>query len=228
MAPHPAVSAHRRDAAGLTGLHDAARSGADYVEIDVRRTGDGALVVHHDPTVGGLPLARLARDRAAELSDHPIPLVSEAMEIIAGSALGHLDLKERGCETELVELAEAALGPDGFVVTTRDVASIRQIKRDFPHVRVAMSVGRSLWERGAHRDFLPVRAIRESGADLVALNHRLARVGVLAQIARAGFPAMIWTVNAEPQMRRFLTDPRVEVLITDHPRQALDLRDGTA
>lgn len=228
MAPHPAVSAHRRDAAGLTGLHDAARSGADYVEIDVRRTGDGALVVHHDPTVAGLPLTRLALDRAAELSDHPIPLVGEAIEIIAGRARGHLDLKERGCETELVELAEAALGPDGFVVTTRDTASIRQIKRDFPHVRVAMSVGRSLWEPGAHRDFAPVRAIRRSGADLVALNHRLARVGVLAQIARAGFPAMIWTVNAEPQMRRFLDDPRVEVLITDHPRQALDLRDGPA
>ncbi|MEV5568644.1 glycerophosphodiester phosphodiesterase family protein [Spirillospora sp. NPDC052269] len=228
MAQHPAVSAHRRDAAGLTGLHDAARSGADYVEIDVRRTGDGALVVHHDATVGDLPLTRLSHDRAKELADHPIPLVSEAMEIIAGNARGHLDLKERGCETELVELAEAALGPDGFVVTTRDVASIRQIKRDFPHVRVAMSVGRSLWEPGAHRDFLPVRAIRASGADLVALNHRLARVGVLAQIARAGFPAMIWTVNAEPQMRRFLADPRVEVLITDHPRRALDLRDGSS
>ncbi|MCP2336494.1 glycerophosphodiester phosphodiesterase [Actinomadura rupiterrae] len=224
MAPYPAVSAHRRDAAGLTGLQDAARSGADYVEIDVRRTGDGALVVHHDPTVGGLPLARLAHDRAVSLADNEIPLVSEAMEIIAGHARGHLDLKERGCETELVEMAEAAFGPDGFVVTTRDPASIKQIKAGFPHVRVAISVGRSLWERGAHRDFAPVRAIRASGADLVALNHRLARVGVLTQIARAGFPAMIWTVNDEPQMRRFLADGRVEVLITDHPRQALALR----
>ncbi|MFC4905800.1 glycerophosphodiester phosphodiesterase [Actinomadura gamaensis] len=228
MAPHPAVSAHRRDAAGLTGLQDAARSGAEYVEIDVRRTGDGALVVHHDPTVGGLPLARLAHDRAAELADHPIPLVAEAMEIIAGRARGHLDLKERGCETELVEMAEAAFGPDGYVVTTRDVGSIRQIKRAFPRARVALSVGRSLWERGAHRDFAPVRAIRASGADLVALNHRLARVGVLGQIARAGFPAMIWTVNGEPQMRRFLADRRVEVLITDHPARALELRAATS
>jgi glycerophosphoryl diester phosphodiesterase len=35
---------------------------------------------------------------------------------------------------------------------------------------------------------------------------------------------MVWTVNDEPQMRRFLADPRVAVLITDRPRHALRLR----
>ncbi|MCQ0019442.1 hypothetical protein [Actinomadura madurae] len=41
MRPTPAISAHRRDEAGLTGLGEAAASGAEYVEIDIRRTGDG-------------------------------------------------------------------------------------------------------------------------------------------------------------------------------------------
>jgi glycerophosphoryl diester phosphodiesterase len=37
---------------------------------------------------------------------------------------------------------------------------------------------------------------------------------------------MIWTVNDDSLMRRFLADPRVSVLITDRPRQALRLREG--
>jgi glycerophosphoryl diester phosphodiesterase len=37
---------------------------------------------------------------------------------------------------------------------------------------------------------------------------------------------MVWTVNHEPLMRRFLADDRVSVLITDHPTHAVRLREG--
>lgn len=226
MRPKPAISAHRRDEAGLTGLSMAVESGAEYVEIDIRRTGDGRLVVHHDADLAGLPLNRLTYDRVQELAPRPVPLVSEAMKIIGGRAQGHLDLKERGTEHETVEMAIDAFGPDRFVVTTREVLSLVQIKRAFPDVRTALSVGRNLWERGVAHDFAPLRLIRKAGADMVAVNHRLARVGVLRQCGRAGIPAMVWTVNAEPVMRRFLGDPRVAVLVTDHPDVALQVRDG--
>ncbi|KAB2341382.1 glycerophosphodiester phosphodiesterase [Actinomadura rudentiformis] len=220
-----AISAHRRDEAGRAGLHEAVASGAEYVEIDVRRTGDGELVVHHDPDVGGQRLSRLPFERLADLAGRPVPRVSEALEIIAaGGVKGHLDLKERGCEAEMVELALEAFGPDDFVVTTRDAASLSSIKKVYPQVTAALSIGRSWWEYGVVNDLAPIRRIRQSGADMVALNFRLARIGVLGQCARAGFPAMIWTVNAAPLMRRFLGDTRVAVLITDHPRHALALR----
>ena len=225
MPSQPAISAHRRDEAGLAGLSEAAGSGAEYVEIDIRRTGDGRLVVHHDPAVGGLRISRLSYARVQDLATRPVPLVSEAMEIIAGHAKGHLDLKERGCEHETVALAVEAFGRDGFVVTTREVTSLFEIKRAFPGVQTALSVGRNLWERGVAHDFAPLSLVRQAGADMVALNHRLARVGVLRQCGRAGIPAMIWTVNAQPVMRRFLDDPRVAVLVTDHPGTALKLRD---
>ncbi|WP_116026440.1 glycerophosphodiester phosphodiesterase [Thermomonospora umbrina] len=223
-APHStAISAHRRDHHGA--FDTAVGSGAEYVEIDVRRTGDGELVAHHDREVGGLPLARCTYERVRAAVDRPVPLLGDALDAIAGRALGHLDLKERGAEHETVELAMERLGEGRFVVTTRYSESIRLIKRDFPGVRTALSVGRGVWERGAVRDLSPLALVRACGADMVALNHRLARLGVLRQCARAGFPAMVWTVNAEPLMRRFLGDPRVAVLVTDHPGRALALRD---
>jgi glycerophosphoryl diester phosphodiesterase len=220
----PAVSAHRRDGDGLAGLRDAAASGAEYVEIDVRRTADGALVVHHDRTVGGVPLSRCAYPRLRALAPRPVPLVGEALRIVAGRARAHLDLKERGCEHEAVAMALEVCGAGRLVVSSREPASIALIKKAFPEVTAALSVGRGPWERGAFGDLAPLRAIRGCGADMVALNHRLARAGVLRQCARAGVPAMVWTVNAVPLMRRFLSDPRVAILVTDHPGAALRLR----
>jgi glycerophosphoryl diester phosphodiesterase len=57
MPRRPAVSAHRggserADAATWAAYEDAIRSGAEYVEFDVRRTADGVFVVHHDPRAG--------------------------------------------------------------------------------------------------------------------------------------------------------------------------------
>ena len=52
----------------------ARRAGADGVELDVRRTSDGALVVHHDPDVPGIgPGGRASCRRAAPLDAHPGP-----------------------------------------------------------------------------------------------------------------------------------------------------------
>jgi glycerophosphoryl diester phosphodiesterase len=35
---------------------------------------------------------------------------------------------------------------------------------------------------------------------------------------------MVWTVNDDSMITRFLADPRVDILVTDHPRHALALR----
>ncbi|MCW2900255.1 MAG: glycerophosphoryl diester phosphodiesterase [Streptosporangiaceae bacterium] len=222
-----AISVHRTDAAEPGFLEAAAASGAEYVEIDVRRTADGEIIVRHDPQVNGTVLATASYEEVCEAAGVPVLLASEAMETLAGRVRGHLDLKERGMELEVVALALEILGPDNFVVTTREPASIALISRTFPQVSTALSVGRNLWERGAARDLCPVTVLRGCGADWVAVNHRLARLGVLRRCAAAGIPAMVWTVNDEPLMRRFLLDRRVAVLVTDRPHQAVRLRART-
>jgi glycerophosphoryl diester phosphodiesterase len=56
------------------------------------------------------------------------------------------------------------------------------------------------------------------------VNHRLARAGVLARCHRAGLRTMIWTVDEDAEMTRWLAGPRVAVLITSRPADAVKLR----
>ncbi len=120
MTTRPAVSAHRggtERAAPATweAYQDALASGAEYVEFDVRRTADGALVVHHDARVGGTGplLSTLTRAELDARAGHPVPLVDDVMELIAGRLVAHLDLKETGYERELLDRAVALLGRTG-------------------------------------------------------------------------------------------------------------------
>ncbi|MFF7174996.1 glycerophosphodiester phosphodiesterase family protein [Streptomyces pseudovenezuelae] len=238
MSRRPAVSAHRggsERAAGATweAYEDALRSGAEYVEFDIRRTADGVLVVHHDARVGpdGPPLAGIPYAELSERAGHPVPVVDDVMSLIAGRMVGHLDLKETGYERELIDRAVTLLGADGFVATTLEDRSVAAVTRAFPKVRTALSLGRDGREIARSRlagvrlsELLPMRRVRACGASGVAVHHRLARANVLREASRHDLFTMVWTVNEDTLMRTLLDHPRVDVLITDRPRRAVALR----
>ncbi len=215
---------------------NALATGAEYVEFDIRRLADGTLVCFHDGRVGhtGPPLATLSYERFCGLVGFAVPTVPDVMALLAGRARAHLDLKEIGYEAEVVRLAVAALGADGFVATTLEDESIAAIAREFPNVRTALSLGRDNREIPRRKlpavrisELLPLRRARACGAHWVAVNYRIAGP-VLRQCARHGVGAMVWTVDEDRLIDRYLRDDRVDVLITNRPGYALHRRASLA
>jgi len=227
-----AISAHAPRAGTIEAYARALETGAEYVEFDIRRTADGELAAFHDAlTPQGEAPGAISYARLCELTGYEVPRVAELMALIAGQATGHLDVKDVGGEERVVQMALDILGPGNFVVTTLEDESVAAVKARFPQVPTALSLGRGLgqvppsrWAATRLSELLPLRRIRACRADWVAVNHRLARAGVLAQCHQAGIKAMIWTVDEDAEMRRWLTDPRVTVLITNRPADAVALR----
>ena len=135
-----AISAHRGGGEGApAGTSEAYRAapatGAEYAEFDIRRTADMQLVVYHDAAAGsGQALADISYAGLCELAGQAVPLAADVMRLIAGKAIGHLDLKETGGEDVIIELALEILGPGNFVATTLEDASVAAIKGRFPGV----------------------------------------------------------------------------------------------
>jgi glycerophosphoryl diester phosphodiesterase len=227
-----AISAHGPRTGTIEAYAMALETGAEYVEFDIRRTADGELAAYHDPrTRQGEVLAAISYPRLCELAGYRVPRVADVMTLIAGKAAGHLDLKDTGGEEKVVEMALDILGPGNFVVTTLEDPSVDAIKTRFPAVPAALSLGRDLNEvprarKAATRlsELFPMRRLRACHADWVAVHRRLAAAGVLARCHRAGIKTMIWTVDEDAEIRRWLADPRVTVLITNRPGDAVAMR----
>jgi len=101
-------------------------SGADFLEIDIRRTKDGVIVISHDePRPGG---------KHATLD--------EVLDAAAGRIGLQLDLKEAGYEVELIRSALERFPPDKVVVTTEIGESIRVIHEQFPEIRAGLTTQR--------------------------------------------------------------------------------------
>lgn len=215
ISAHAGGAEHARPGS-LAAYQAVVTSGAEYAEFDVRRAADGELLAQH------------SAERPAGEPELP---AREVMRVLAdGGVRGHVDLKGAGFEREVVALAVESFGPDGFVVTTADPASVAAIRAQFPAVPVGLSVGfgpasvlrsarRLRWPLA-----FPLAAVRASGASWVAMNYRYARPAVLGRCVAAGLRVMVWTVNDDQRVDRFLGDPRVSMLVTDRPEYAVRRR----
>ena len=90
--------------------------GVDFVEIDVRRTADGALVVLHDETVNRTTNGKGRVDRLslqevktfnAGSGEH-IPTLDEVLKVATGEAGLMLELKVKGVAPQTVEVVREA------------------------------------------------------------------------------------------------------------------------
>ena len=125
------VSAHR--CLTSADIERAIALGADFVEFDVQRCADGTLVLHHD-AVDVAPPAALG--------------YAEALDLLAGRARAHLDLKFKGGEVPVVAQAVQRLGTDHLLVTTLEDEGVRTVREwavaEGHDLLVGLSLGRGV------------------------------------------------------------------------------------
>ncbi len=229
-------------------LEQAAGLGCEFVEFDVQVTADGQYVLLHDGRVDvagrHLPVRAVPYDTLVATLGEVVTL-GEAAEILAGRAAAHVDLKlvsapeayarpENTLEVKAVETVLEHLGTSDVVVTSQDDRSVRAL-RDWsqvhaPGLLVGLSLGRSLADAGPRyvqvrlSEIFPGRRLASSRANLVVVSKGLARVRVAAVARRLGLPLLVWTVDGERGLRRWLSHDRAWLVTTNEPSRAISVR----
>lgn len=198
------TTAHRGDSSRfrentLPAIRSALAAGADLVEIDVRVTSDGAVVVLHDPTLDRLwgiraeiAATTLAEVRALGDADHRPPLLSEVLELFAEGATATL----------LIDMEDASPAEAAYRVVEGTSARVAWCG----HLD-GMRTVRAL--DGAARIWMPWAGVRPpTVAELEALAPECVNMNVLTatremvqEIHRLGCEVAVWTVDDEPTMR---------------------------
>ncbi|MGA8522004.1 MAG: glycerophosphodiester phosphodiesterase [Candidatus Dormiibacterota bacterium] len=236
----PLVIAHRgasRDAPENTpaAFEAAIALGVDAVELDVRRTADGVLVVHHNASRRGVPLALLTYSTLVRLSRHVPPRLDTVLDLCAGRISLDIEVKEPGYEAEVIEAASSRFPRDQLLYTSFEEPVISTIKHLDPSARCGLLLGPGrLRSRTQRYEGLPFDLAERCGADLLAVHQWLAPLrgrsrripgtGLLAEAQARGFPMMVWTVDGPHRLRAYLADGRVAGIITDLPGLAVETR----
>jgi glycerophosphoryl diester phosphodiesterase len=209
--------------------------GADAVELDVRRTSDGVLVVHHNASRRGVPVAMLTHSALVRLSRNEPPLLDTVLDLCAGQIGLDIEIKEPGYEMEVIEKASRRFSREQLLYTSFEESVISAIRRLDPNAHCGLLVGPGrLRSRTQRYEALPFDLAERCGADVLAVHQWLAPLrgrsrrvpgtGLLAEARQRGFPMMVWTVNGPQRLRGYLADGRVAGIITDLPGLALETR----
>ncbi len=223
----PTVSAHRGwhvDGApknSIAALEAAVANGADSVEIDVRRLGDGTLVVHHDAT---LPDGRLlAEVDARVLAEFPDVPTLDDWARRAGELGAHalVELKEAGYEDDVVATLRRYVPDSQLEFFSFRSSAVRALSRILPDRPVGLL---SRLETPAVAGAELVRNARSSNATFLGLNVGQTGDDVLQAAADAKLGVKVWTVDDPGDIWRLVSDPRVHTIISDRPDLALAYR----
>lgn len=153
------VIAHRGGVGPDSTLANIKRSlerGYRYIELDVRLTKDGRVVVLHDPTVdrttdgrgevAQLTFAEVRKLDAGHKYTDPaeptrrfngerIPTPEEVLELVGQRGVVLLELKVPEAAEPLAKIIDQAKAHDRAIIRTADPTLLKQIKRQYPRVR---------------------------------------------------------------------------------------------
>ena len=217
---HRGVSASRPENT-LSAIRLAIDVHVPAIEVDVRRTRDGGLVVIHDETVGRttngsgrveeLTLAQIRRFDAGR--GERVPALADVVREVRGRAILFLELKVRGLWRDIFRTLEASdVRPEGVMISFLDseIAAMKSEQPAFP--------GGVLF-RGA-----PAPAIETAmhvGADIVGFREDFIRAE-LVQRAHASHRAVLtWTVDS-PARASQLAAMGVDYIASNAPDCILD------
>lgn len=214
--PGVQISAHRGDSSRfrentLPAIRSAVAGGAEFVEIDVRLTSDGAVIVLHDATLDRLwernaEIAQTTFDEVCQLGDpddRP-PLLSEVLALVEGSA-----------STLLIDMDDPSFAEPAFMVTANSYAVVAWCG-DLDGMRTirALSASARIW--------MPWNeTVAPTAADLAELTPERVNSDALTMTASMvrtihtlGSAVAVWTIDDELTMR-WAIDIGVDTITTN-------------
>jgi glycerophosphoryl diester phosphodiesterase len=192
----------------------ALQSGACGLEFDVRRCGDGRLVVIHDETIDRTTNGRgRVRDFSYEELrqfdaglGEPIPLLSEVLDEFGAHCLLNIELKDSGIAADVKRLVLERRLERQVIVSAFEWKELRALAPEIPIGLLSTKLRNLL----AHA--------RQLGASAIHPRRDLVSGSLIAAAQESGLQVYVWTVNDADEICHF-RDMSVDGIFTDFPER---------
>jgi len=217
--PAPVVIAHRGASTvelenTLAAFRAAAGQGADGVELDVHATLDGEIIVLHDPSIMGLPIAQARMSDLSQLkllNGEPLPTLAQALDVIGPlKAFVEVKVLDPRWDDRLLETLERGPNPSGYAVHSFAFHVVRRLREKRPNLPTGVL------SEVATRD--PKRTLDDAKSQTLWQEHTTLEESLVEAVHGLGASVIAWTVDNPSEMEQ-LVSWGVDGICTNHPER---------
>jgi glycerophosphoryl diester phosphodiesterase len=216
----------------LVGIDAAIEGGADGVEVDVRATSDGELVLLHDASLSRtttdkrelseVTLTELREVRVLDthevVGEQPVPTLAETLDRINGRALFVIELKEAGLEERVASLLRVRQAADWCWIWSFDPKVVEAARVAMPEVPAWLAFSEKSIERFEVGD--PFDVAPRLGAAGLSVGQTAVTAELVERARRRGLLTATWTVNETENLVR-VRDAGVDAICGDFPDKTI-------
>lgn len=228
LGPGPLVYAHRGDRSRaadntLEAYTLAVEAGTDGIELDVRRTLDGVLIVSHDDRSPGLePFASLDFDAVRSFAPQ-VPTLREAMDTIPRHVFVNVEIKNfpydagfdevRTIVDETLNALREFDDPLRILMSSFDPTSVQRVTEVGPEFVSSLLVLKTV---PLGPGLATAKELNVSGVNPHCSHLSDSAVEVMDEIREAGLRAVVWGVDTTEEIAS-MAEVGVDAIITDDP-----------
>lgn len=188
--------------------------GADGIELDVHVTADGVPLVHHDPTIGGMPIRRMPmaeiRERHRLANGEPVSTLAEALSAIDVTVRVFVEVKALAVRDDqhLLAVLRESANPARCQVHSFDHRIVQRLRTSEPSLGIGVL--------SASYPIHPAAAVQDAGAAALWQQESLIDAELVTELHSAGTSLFAWTVD-DPVRMRALNALGVDAVCTNRP-----------
>lgn len=127
----------------------AINKGINYIELDIRTSKDGKLVVIHDETInrttnGFGKVKDLIYTEISEANTlrnkSKIPLLEEVLDTFRDKIYFMIELKENGISEQILKMISQKRLINSCVISSRDLGELLRIKKKYPYIQICYNI----------------------------------------------------------------------------------------
>lgn len=185
----------------LESFRHALELGANAIELDVRKTKDGVLVVIHDDNLKKvfgleLPVNTATREELKKATGERIPTLDEALRFMGKRPEKILvELKETGCEQEaLVSIKKEQL-MDRVIIVSFHEEALHAVREADPAIETGLIYA-------GHKN--PIRTALELKAQYLLPLYRFTHRKNIEDAHKRGLRVIVWTINTKEEIKDYI------------------------
>ena len=199
----------------LSSFKKAMELGVDAVELDVRKTKDGQLVVIHDADVkrttnGKGLVSKLTLKEIQSLStekDEKIPTLEEALDCLGKKVRVFIELKETGIEEQVLAVVNKKALKKSVVIVSFLEDALHKIRELDAEVETGLIYAK-------HKN--PLKAALELKAQWLLAFYRFTHTANVQKAHENGLKVIVWTVNTPEEVAE-MAKKGVDGIASDKP-----------